>query len=91
MSDKEIVVRGPIFVPMSLVVIIVGLVISGALAFAVVRFNVEAQGKDISRLQDENKEIKTEQQTTRDDITEMKTILTIAFPEEAQAAKRRRK
>jgi len=86
-EENEIVVRGPVFVPLSAVVAGGFVLVSLITAFAFIKFQLSAQAADISDLKGKTKDGLVERQQLQSDVRVIKTILTLKFPDAAAAAK----
>ncbi len=82
-TPDEIVVRGPVFIPLSAVVAGGFVLVSLVSAFVFIKFQLSAQAADI----DDLKKTKTEVAQVKTDVKVIRTILTLKFPDAANAAK----
>ncbi len=95
-NDEELVIRGPVLVPMGWLIAIfaaavsaVGLAITIALAYATMSTKVEAQAGEVNRLRDWRTTVSSDITGLKVDVVQIKTMLQYQFPDAAREAAKR--
>jgi hypothetical protein len=82
----ETVVRGPVYIPLSVVVSTVLLIVTVVVSFTVIRVTQDAQAGELNRMRDRQTELARTEQAVGKDIVFIKTVLTMKYPDLATRA-----